>query len=239
MTEQPGREKAQQRILALLAKAEDSAATEEEADAFREKAYELIAKYGLDQAKLRAQLGAKAAHDELIVKPINFSGKYVNDQLLLLSAIAKAIHVQLLRKSKSEVLAFGYESDIERLVMLFASLWLQASGKVAKTPTPFGENRVRFVKSFLAHFLDVVYHRLSAAEKRAKDDSAGYGIVLQDRNRAALSFMNEWLRSQGLNTRPSSVKRYQSGKESGTAAGRTADIGQTRVGGGRLAIERG
>lgn len=241
------RESKKQRIMSLLAKAEDSAATEAEAEAFRGKAYELIAKYGLDQAKLRAEMGAKSAHDELLVKSIFLKGKYLTDQQLMLNGIGKAIHVQLVHRRKGkdgsvEVLAFGYESDIERLEMLFSSLWLQASAKVAKTPTPFGENRVRFVKSFLIHFLTVVHERLVAAEKKAYDEDESLSnmtVVLRDRDSSAIHFMHEWLAQRGARLSDSRASRYGSGKNAGTAAGCTADIGQTKVTGGRRQIGTG
>jgi len=227
------------RILALFAKAEDPAVTEAEAEAYNAKAYELIARHGLDQARLRAELGAKAARDELTVKTIKLSGKYLTDQLLLMAGIGKAFRMQFLQKGRDEVVAFGFESDIERLEMLFSSLWLQASAKVAKTPTPFGENRVRFVKSFLAHFTRTVYKRLEAAEKHAEDEAAGYGLVVRDQGKNTVDFMKQWLKEQGIRTSKTRVGRSNSGKESGTAAGRTADIGQTKVGGGRLQIGSG
>lgn len=238
MTE-PMRAKTKERIMALLAKAEDPAVTEAEADSFREKAYELIAKYGVDQAKLRAEMGAKGAHDELTTKVVKLSGTYVKDQILMFNGISKALGTHLIQKAKDAAVVFGYQSDIERVEMLFSSLWLQASAKVAKTPAPLGETRVRFVKSFMSAFTYTVYQRLLEAEQRAQGTGTGYDLVVRDKGRAVQRFMQEWLSAQGLRSGRTSVKRSSSGKSSGEAAGRTADIGQTRVGGGRLQIGRG
>jgi hypothetical protein len=238
MTE-PMRAKTKGRIMALLAKAEDPAVTEAEAEAYNKKAYELIAKYGVDQAKLRAEMGAKAAHDELTTKAIKLSGTYLKDQILMLNGISKALGTHLIQKGKDAVILFGYQSDIERVEMLFSSLWLQGSAKVAKTPAPFGETRVRFVKSFMSAFTHTVYQRLLEAEKRAQGTGTGYDLVVQDKGQMVQPFVQRWLRDQGLRSGRTSVKRSNSGKNSGEAAGRTADIGQTRVDGGRLQIGRG
>lgn len=226
------------KIRALLAKAE---ATEfpSEAETLTAKATELMAKYGIEQAMLA---DAEPSRDKVTNKILQIDNPYGIDKALLLQYIARPLRCRAIRIGAirgQRVHLFGFAADIERLEILFTSLLVQSANALAATSTPYGRQAVSFRKSFLAGFSAAVTNRLRAAEQRAQEEAApsadsgrSVALVLADRSTA----VDREVAEEYPDVRTSHRTVGRNGYGEGAAAGNRADIGGTRVGGGRRSL---
>lgn len=179
------------RVRKLLAQAEDPAATEAEAEAFNTKAAQLIARHGIDRAMLAA---AGKARDEITQVAITIDNPYSMDKAHLLQVIARPLRCRSAAytsgKSASKVIVLGFESDIERVQLLYTSLLLQAMTQLSHVRPEFEwyESVAAYRRTWLRGFAEAVYRRLRSAEARAAEqDVAPSGsdrstaLVLRDR----------------------------------------------------------
>jgi len=160
------------KVRKILAKAEDPAATPEEAETYTAKAAELIATYGIDRALLAlADPTSDVVGDRIVV----LDPPYALDKADLLSGVAIRLRcrpVQRVRYAENvkqiSLHLFGYESDLLRSEILYTSLLLQATSTLARTPVPSWESAAAFRRSWLAGFTSAITARLRDAEARAE-----------------------------------------------------------------------
>ena len=160
------------KVRKILAKAEDPAATSEEAETYTAKAAELIATYGIDRALLAlADPTSDIVGDRIVV----LDPPYALDKADLLSGVAIRLRcrsVQRVRYAENvkeiSLHLFGYESDLLRSEMIYTSLLLQATSTLARTPVPTWESAAAFRRSWLAGFTSAITRRLRDAEARAE-----------------------------------------------------------------------
>ena len=119
----PPPEKALDRVRKLFAKAESVAGTPE-ADVLLERAYALLAKYGVDEALARTGPDTTAA--EVTVLDHVVSGSYQPDQVGLVAALASAMHcraVTAVRGDNTRVVHIvGVRRHVERVGMRAGAL---------------------------------------------------------------------------------------------------------------------
>ncbi len=236
------------KVRKLLALAEDPAATEHEARLYTEKATQLIADYGIDQALLA---GADPSRDPLGDRVVLLEAPYAADKADLLSTVATRLRCAAVRRTgwhegakELSLHLFGHDSDLERAELLFTSLLLQSATSLARTPVPRGEHKAAFRRSWLAGFRLAVGRRLEAAERRAETQatdrftSSGTtaALVLADRSALVRQAM-EASYPHVQTARPRSLSG--SGGAQGWAEGQRADLGGSRLGGGRGALASG
>ncbi|MEU5433843.1 DUF2786 domain-containing protein [Streptomyces sp. NPDC020719] len=228
------------RIRALLTKAE---ATEfaEEAEQLTAKASELMAKYGIEQTMLSA---AKPKQERPTSRLIEITGTYAKDRQQLLSYIGTALGAQTVytrvrsTTTGHPVLAvdlFGYESDLERIELLFNSLVLQAFNGMKRVRPLYGESTTSYRKTWLAGFSVAIYNRLKSAEETAKADyeeTSGTSVALVLADRKSLVIAERDKKYLKLGKTPKR-KLSGSGWGAGNAAGKRADIGGPRLDSGR------
>lgn len=217
----------------LLAKAEDPACTQAEADALTVKATELMAKYSIDEA----MAAARAPERRVVVsKVFTIPAPYATDKLLLLNAITRALGGRAVRLTGNRLHVFGMAADVERIEMLWTSLLIQSAREVSKAYIPAGMRKVTFVKGFLLGFGSEVQRRLEEAEQRARQGAeAGdrsVALVLVDRS----SLVHDSVRDAYPRIRRETFSRNAYAHGSGLAAGRRADLGGKRFGASRPAI---
>ena len=164
------------RVRKLLAKAEAEGVTPEEAEALNDKAAELIAKYGIDRARLAAE---KPETDQIILKTIRIASAFSLDKTEMLWAICDPFRIECVRTKMRgtrddgrvgtlfEMEMVGWKSDIERAELLFTSLLLQSAHELARVRIPRGEDVAAYRRSWLAGFNLVVWTRLTEAEAAA------------------------------------------------------------------------
>lgn len=143
------------------------------------------------------------------------------------------------------IMLFGFESDLQRAEVMFTSLLLQATRQVVtqRPPEWSGESTAAFRRTWLVGFAGEVHRRLAAAERAAADEHESAGpsqgpsvaLVLADRRTA----VNTAFEKQFAGLRKAPPRRLSgSGFASGAEAGRRADLGGRRVGGGRRQLDR-
>ncbi|HET6626295.1 MAG TPA: DUF2786 domain-containing protein [Nocardioidaceae bacterium] len=236
------------KVRKILAKAEDPAATQQEAETYTAKAAALIAEYGIDRALL-AQTDPESdiVGDRVVV----LDPPYALDKSSLLSTVAIRLRCRAVHRSRYldgakqiSVHLFGYESDLLRSELLYTSLLLQATSTLTRTPVPRGESAAAFRRSWLAGFTAAIGRRLVDAEQRAERQAdrvaepgtPSVALVLADRSVAVRDAVDKEYPRLG---RAQSRRLSGSGGMAGWQAGQRADLGGgSRLGGrprGRLA----
>jgi hypothetical protein len=131
-----GDEKLLERVRKLLAKAEAEGVTAQEAEALTAKAAELMARYGIDRARLGA---LHPETDQPASRIIDIDNPWAQVRAHLLAGLAGAMRCQVILLNSSgpgaRIHVFGYASDLERTDILYTSLLLQmAHGLTAAVP---------------------------------------------------------------------------------------------------------
>ncbi|MFJ2259521.1 DUF2786 domain-containing protein [Streptomyces sp. NPDC087844] len=229
------------KVRAILAKAEDPGCTEAEAEAFTAKATELMAKYGIEQAML-ASTGARA--DAPADRIVAMTDPWAREKQSLVSGIVTALRGQAVLRSGRmghRVHMFGYESDLERAEMLYTSLLLQMTHQLAHVEVPYYENTRAYRRSWIIGFRSEVVRRIKEAEARAVAEATRPGqeasgpstaLVLADRT----AVIEQRMTAEYGKLKARRTTFRGSGYQAGQAAGRSANIGQTGIAGGRRAL---
>ncbi|MFD0546047.1 DUF2786 domain-containing protein [Streptomyces mexicanus] len=223
------------KVRALLRKAEDQAATEEEARAFLAKATELMAKYGIEQAMLE-DLDRPAGP---LDKVVEVHPPYAKEMRRLLSWIAGAMRCRSVypggKANRHRVHLFGFEGDIQASEVLFASLRLQmldGADRADRLHRPAGEDARAYKRSWMLGFIREVTDRVKAAQAAARAaaeheqegvDGTGRSValVLADRSTVVDAHLNDRYPTLGK-ARPTKFKG--TGYWQGRVDGRRADI---------------
>jgi hypothetical protein len=215
------------RVRKLLAKAEAEGVTPPEAEAFTAKAAELMARYGIDRARLAA---TRPDTDRPGSRIIDISNPWAQVRAHLLAGLAGAMRCQcvLLTTSKpgQRIHVFGYASDLERADILYTSLLLQMARGLTAADVPAG------VRSWLLGFVSAVITRVRAAEERAAASSeaethAGPSTALVLADRAVV--IRHQLEQAYPVTRQTRITYSGRGYSDGYAQGQRADIGNSRL----------
>ncbi|ASR86183.1 hypothetical protein SEA_BOBSWAGET_78 [Mycobacterium phage BobSwaget] len=240
------REKMQIVVAKLLRQAEDTAGTPE-GDIFQAKAFEVMAKYGIEQAEIdAANEGIDAPNiPDAIRWSYTFTGKYVAQQALLLNGLVVALHGKAVlstnRGTKEQTLImFAVPRHIERIQFLWEILRPQML-RLVENVRPEGGFTPRYkydyrtgdykakstsgqLKSYrrawIAGFAQTVSERVKAEESKALNSAGGGALVLyrNDQERAAVALREAFPRVR--NTR--GPRFDPSGYAHGQRDGRTA-----------------
>jgi hypothetical protein len=180
-------------------------------------------------------------------RKIRVLAPYSLDKVSLLVAVAYSLRCRTVRQKvwvdgghAYDVHLFGFESDLERVELLFTSLLVQASyGLAGARPAWSYESVSAYRRSWLAGFTQAIRMRLHQAEERAKheaqDSVPGVALVLVKRS----DLVDRAVDHAYPKLRPSPRRRLSgSGHGDGQSAGRRADLGGTRIAksGGRQAV---
>lgn len=222
------------RVRKLLAKAEAEGVTPPEAEALTAKAAELMARYGIDRARLAA---ARPETDRPASRVIDIANPWAQVRAHLLAGLAGAMRCQCVLLSTTQpgarIHVFGYASDLERADILYTSLLLQMARGLAATDVPPGVRSVRaWRRSWLLGYVTAVITRVRAAEDRAAtaaeaqpQSGPGTALVLADR---AVVIRRQLEQAYPV-TRRTRITYSGRGYSAGYAEGQQADIGNARL----------
>ncbi|ANY10476.1 hypothetical protein AFB00_28220 [Pseudonocardia sp. HH130630-07] len=158
-------------IRKLLAKAE-RAGTPDEAEIYTDKAVQMMARHGVDEAVLAATGGDRRA-DPIGRVRIPVDDPYSGAKARLLGWTAAALRCRWVMHDHRNgrvgaVTLFGHRSDTERAELLYTSLLLQISAQVAGVRPPHpGESVAAFRRSWIFGFASRIHQRLTEAEQAA------------------------------------------------------------------------
>jgi hypothetical protein len=219
----------------LLAKAENAATPAAEAEALTDKAFDIMARYGLTKALLDAN---DPNADVVGDKHIDVPGPYAGDKVFLLQRICEGLGLRIVLTGTNgptrRVHLFGMGADLERVDILWTLLLVQCTNELAKHTTPRNVTKVAYTKAFIIGYALEIKRRLQEAAQRARDDvpttstGPGVDIVLAGRANQVDKRMREvYPRLRNVKSRRS----YNQGAgEAGRAAGQRADLGGQRFG---------
>lgn len=218
-----------------------------EAEALTAKAAELMARYGID----RARLGALHRETDAPVDQVfALDNPWAAVKAHLLSGLAQALRCQcVLLKGNGpgmRVHVFGYASDIERADILFTSLLVQMARGLAAQQVPAGAASAKaWRRSWMLGFCAAIVSRVQAAERdaaeasdagrdAARDGGPSTAVVLADR---AMTIRHNAQHAYPR-TRQARVTYTGNGYADGYREGQKADIGGAKLRRGAAALSR-
>jgi hypothetical protein len=221
------------RVRKLLAKAEAEGVTPPEAEALTAKAAELMARYGIDRARLAA---SRPDTDRPSSRIIDIANPWAQVRAHLLAGLAGAMRCQcvLLSTTKpgARIHVFGYASDLERADILYTSLLLQMARGLTMAVVPAGVSVRAWRRSWLLGFVTAVITRVKSAEDRAAASAQGEtqagpstALVLADR---AVVIRRQLEQTYPV-TRRTRITYSGRGYSAGYTQGQQADIGNARL----------
>ena len=226
------REKYVEKVRALLAKAQ-GAATEAEAEAFFAKAEELMTKWEIEDAEIRAAQAAGEVTWTINHRSYPLSSYSPVQDSMAMQYVAKAMGMEAYEVPyvrgcrKAETVVFGTDDDLDRFEMMWASISLQMIRFMkAEENAAWNRNQQRsFRLGFKVGFGKRVGERIAASRSKA----TGKSLVLAGKQDALEAALPDTLRHRN-------VKVNGHGLEAGERAANRADINRSeRVGGGAKA----
>jgi hypothetical protein len=226
------------RVRKLLAKAEDESVTPPEAQALTAKAAELMAKYGIDRALLAAD---QPETDRPASRMLDIDNPWARVKAHLLCGLGSALRGQcilLTTQAGLKVHVFGYQSDLERLDVLYTSVLIQMWHGLAGAQVPAWSRSPRaWRRSWLLGFATAVISRVRAAEHDATRQATSPATPAGSRTELVLADRAQVIRAEAERayplTRRARVTYSGTGYRDGYAQGQRADIGAARLACGR------
>jgi phosphopantetheinyl transferase (holo-ACP synthase) len=225
------------KVQKLLNKAERSS-TEEEASAFFAKAEDLMTRWAIDDAMLRA--AGKLDKENIEQRQVKVPSTYFSADMILASRIGRVHNVKLLQnKPMRYIVLIGFTSDIEHVVQLYTLLRIQAVRFAQKGLDEHeskawmtGMEQYVWRRSFREGFAERVGDRLreqvrSTTTEAKKTHGSGMELVLVDKKKQVDDYYDGISKGKARARR----ERYSNaGGAAGRAAGNSADLGNSRLG---------
>lgn len=239
------------RVRALLEKARNVAGTPE-ADTYNEKAFELIAKYGIDESEARTS--ASIQSDKLMAVKFRLGSTYTAQRIELLRGIATALHCAGILLDANTVQVWGVGRHIERVKLLHDLLAVQMVAGVSRVECEgvnvfahdARERRSALTSLRTAHmdgYAAAIHKKLTEIEEAAarqhdrNNPHRDYQVALQsDAQRARNAMCKRYPNRVSYKGDRAAGSDYAAARRAGYQQGMNTDLGQTRVGGGRMAL---
>lgn len=228
----PSNSKIVSRVQALLAKAE-STEFPEEAEALIAKAQELMTRHSIDEAVAQQKRAAGARPS---MRKIKVAAPYARAKVTLLTQIGHTNLVQVVFNDSYVATLFGFDSDLDNVEMLFASLLVQATSEMVRTYSDDeGAQKAAFRRAFLIAYARRIGQRLQEARAAAESEAeAELGMELVPLIQARRDAIDERVAEEFPRLRTSYSRiSHVAGYQAGTAAAERADLGgKGRLNGG-------
>lgn len=229
------------KIRKLLAQSADRSVGDAEAELFRAKAFELMAREGLEEA----DIGEEDTGSEVGMFRVDMRMTYGHEYGTAFSRVAAALHCSYTYgKFDRAAVIFGRRKHLDRLEFLWPLLVQICTTHMLAMRGYDSASTRRKRMSFLYAFMTSVATRLneteySVAAERERERAAGDGTssalaFTSDRDAADVA-RDQWLIDNGyiLAARRRSRARVDHGASAaGMRAGRVVDIGNSRLDGG-------
>jgi Protein of unknown function (DUF2786) len=229
-TEATPRDKYVDKVRGLLAKAQGTD-NQAEAEAFFAKAQELITKWEIEDAELRAAQDAGTISWVINHRSYPLSSYSPVQDSYAMQQVAKAMGMEAFEKpyvrgfSKAETVVFGTDDDLDRFEMMWASVSLQMIRFMkAEERVEWNRNEQRkFRLGFKVGFGRRIGERIASSRSKA----TGKSLVLAGKQDALVAALPDNVRVRG-------IKSDAAANQAGARAADRADINHNeRVAGGR------
>ncbi|WP_426718519.1 DUF2786 domain-containing protein [Corynebacterium auriscanis] len=235
-----------EKVHKLLALARDRQGTPE-GETFENKAFELMAKYGVSAAALAAEgasahgAGAHAGSSQIKRHKQEFNGAYSDMQFALFNGLSAALHCCTLRFKVrgsvrvEEAIMFGCPHHVDRVIMLHGLLvshMLAGAYDASRPARVVGISVQTQRRSWMTGFVASVCERLADIERAhaveySTENTAGTLVLQSDEKLAMDAAAAEFPHAQS--SRMGRRRLDPNSFASGAATGETMDLGQTRV----------
>ena len=229
----------------LLDKANAKGVTDEERDAYNAMASKLMLKWGIEEAQIAD--ADRAYVEEIIDVTIvtTFPKGYSFEGTMVTVEVAKALNCSayFLRRpgNKTDGNVVGFKSDVTLVQQLVASISLQCHAALEREMRTVefpswmnGSDRFNHRRSFVRGFAKAVGAKLTESRRQFVEESTpGTDVALVSRKAKVDAWVDSNLRLGKTRAR----QVTPNGLAAGHAAGRRADVGQSRVGGSNRGIE--
>ncbi|PPK63502.1 DUF2786 domain-containing protein [Actinokineospora auranticolor] len=236
------------KVAALLAQAEDKGVTPEEAQAFAAKAAELLARYSLDAATLRAEKGQKPEPVSTYTFTVSGQGCHGKARTSLHWFVAEAVGCMAVTKGDDMttndrlVIAIGTASMIDTLKTLLPWIMAQAENS-ARLATPLhmsqmdtshlttaNRNIIRrdYFRSYLKGYGQGAAEKIRATRTDLAEEvknSPKALVLVRDADRISAEFARRFPKT----VKGRGSKTTAAGHAAGVRAGRAADTNQGKV----------
>lgn len=239
-------------IKKLLNKAEAKGTTEAERESFQAKATKLIMQWGIDEALLAD--ADRVKKEQIIQRTVvtDAPKSYAYEHALIGARVAEGLSCRgiltQVGRNHTGLIIVGFESDVERVVMLYQSLVLQCtlSGATwyknwldrcaSQWYTPSGTDKFNAKRGFVSGFANGVKEKMALWKRDTVASAApGTDLVLVDRTKKVDAYIQDEMRI----TRTRGRSYEASARGAGYRSGMSADLGQGTVGNtGRPAVGR-
>jgi hypothetical protein len=220
------------RIQALLAHAANPANTEEARQAYAAKAAHLMTRYGIEQVQQRTAEGDTRPESAQVwgyaVSGLAGLGHARAEAAALVAQAmgCKALMHNFPTPRPCTVMITGISSDITALKTLLPLVGRQAEFAAA-TAASKGKRAPSYLAGFHIGYAGAVAKRITARRRDLAAEGAGAELVLASRDRLVADLYQQTFGH--LNTQERSVRQRVDGIDAGIAAGRRADLGDTRL----------
>jgi hypothetical protein len=247
-------EDAQKKMAAKVAKllrlAEHPNTGQAERENATAQAAALMEKYMLDELMVARETG-QVVPDKLIRKSYRYKGVYTAADAQLVWKLSSALGMKAIRTKlgSSEIImnVMGFEKDFERFDTLLASAMLQRAAATTMHISGIGERwgwytaseKYNIKRSFGIGFADGLGEKVREASHQVQQDvvrerGSGAELMLVDRRKQVDTYYKSLYPGAGKAKPVKTVSSYHAGHR----AGRSADVGGTRIGGSRTALPR-
>jgi hypothetical protein len=224
-------EKMVDRVGKLLRQAEGAelAGHDDEAVAFQQKAFDLMASYGISEALARArQDGLDIKVDPKAASMyVHFDGAYQRMQAELFWEMCSAMQCQAVRfgsRGTVKMRVYGMSDHLQRLQDIWVLLAPQAQRGMEKAhPGAWSSSAevTKYRRSWLAGFGDTIGSRIRKAENKAAADAGALELYRSDKERAELALRTDY---PNLTAVTSNDDYDPFGYEQGCQAGEAAQL---------------
>lgn len=230
------------KIRNLIAKAEGTE-FEAEADAFLQKATDLMARYRVDAALLEVSENASSDPVDRVFIDV---GKWHVPKGQLAVSLCKAFDCHAIWAAKKRIAFIGHKSDLDMVVSLMTSLEIQLDRELLKVQS-FDKGATRAARSSFAygwtsrvgerireHYREAV--RDAVKESVPEAQSSSVAVVLASRLDDVSAKYEEFYKTKPRYRSSSHYVSDYSATQQGRSAGNRADIGQGAINNGRRQI---
>ncbi|MFG1793998.1 DUF2786 domain-containing protein [Nocardia sp. NPDC049149] len=221
------------RVRAMLQAATDDS-NENESAAKRQKAWELIAQYGLDNDP-RIFGGRTAEEDQMIRIRVPTKAPFREQRMLLLGSVALALHTRPIIVGH-EVHIVGVRCHVDRVKMIYPIIEVQMIGAASKRvpEDPFDRSGVRRDRiGYMTGFAGEAMARIVDFERQAVRGTRREAEFAKDKRRTDAAYAT--LYPYARDFKPNQGDR--AGMAAGSRSAHGVDLGQSRVGDTHRAIE--
>ncbi|AOE44692.1 hypothetical protein SEA_STROSAHL_88 [Gordonia phage Strosahl] len=224
-------QKMQAKVAKLLRQAEDVAGTPEEA-IFQARAFDIMAKYGLDEAEIEATKQGLDVTEmpEAETWSLNLTGKYVYQRMTLLNTLAESLHCRTVYRSgrgsgPMTVFVFGVPRHLDRVKFLWEILQPQMLRLVETIRPehlyrPTAAQTRSYRRAWIGGYVFTIGQRIKEQEAKALESATSSALVLYntDEDLARGAVKRRFAKVEVRKTTPYNHRGFEHGQRDGQNA---------------------